>query len=81
MPRSIASGLLHTVASISDLIRDWWQLSPNSQIIFVGGDGEFLVGYLQAILSVDVDKLKFVSIASLKEHRDLLFHGLFAVFC
>ena len=65
-PESIASGVLHTVSSgVSDFIRDWQQLYPQSQIIFTGGDGATLVGYLQ------IDLLD-----SVKLDRNLLFHGL-----
>ena len=68
-PGSISSGILHTVsAGISDFIRDWQQLYPQSQIIFAGGDGTALINYLQADLSSKV-----------KLDRDLLFHGLSAI--
>ncbi|WP_310425939.1 pantothenate kinase [Chamaesiphon sp. VAR_48_metabat_135_sub] len=81
-PDSIASGILHTVsAGISNFIQDWQQLYPDSQIIFTGGDGDLLVGYLQAILPMDSrNRVRFVGVASLKENRDLLFHGLSAIF-
>jgi type III pantothenate kinase len=80
-PGSIASGVLHTVISgISDFIRDWQQLYPQSQIIFTGGDGEILKGYLQANLQMDlVNRVRFVSVAALKENRQLLFYGLSAI--
>jgi type III pantothenate kinase len=68
-PGSIASGILYTVsAGISDFIRDWDRLCPNSQIIFTGGDGELLNGYLQVNLA---DRLTF--------DRDLLFRGVSAI--
>jgi type III pantothenate kinase len=69
-PGSIASGILHTVsAGISDFIRDWQQLFPQSQIIFTGGDGELLNGYLQATSSIDLaDRVRF--------DRYLLFYGM-----
>jgi type III pantothenate kinase len=72
-PDSIASGILHTVnAGIGDFIRDWQQLYPESQIIFTGGDGELLTGYLQANLQID-------SIERIRFDRDLLFEGLSAI--
>jgi type III pantothenate kinase len=72
-PGSIASGILHTVtAGIRDFIQDWQQLYPQSQIIFTGGGGEILVGYLQTILSVDL-------VNQLKLDRQLSFHGLAAI--
>jgi type III pantothenate kinase len=65
-PGSISSGILHTVsAGISDFIRDWWQLFPESQIVFTGGDGELLVRYLQ---TDSIDRVRF--------DPHLLFHGL-----
>jgi type III pantothenate kinase len=65
-PGSIASGVLHTVSSgISDFIQDWQQLYPQSQIVFTGGDGELLSGYLSMYLT---DRVRF--------DHDLLFHGL-----
>jgi type III pantothenate kinase len=69
-PDSITSGILHTVrAGIGDFIQDWQQLYPQSQIIFTGGDGELLAGYLRMNLSVDLaDRVRF--------DRDLLFRGL-----
>ena len=68
-PRSIASGILYTVsAGISDFIRDWRQLYPDSQIIFTGGDGELLTRYLQVN---SINRFRF--------NRDLLFYGLLAV--
>jgi type III pantothenate kinase len=71
-PGSIASGILHTVSSgIGDFIQDWQQLFPTSQIVFTGGDGEILAGYLQSNLSTHTSDIKF--------DRDLLFHGLSAL--
>jgi type III pantothenate kinase len=72
-PGSISSGILHTVSSgISDFIQDWYRLYPQSSIVFTGGDGELLAGYLQLNLSVDlVDRVRL--------DRDLLFHGLSAI--
>jgi type III pantothenate kinase len=68
-PDSIASGILHTVtAGIKDFIQDWRKLYPHSQIVFTGGDGEILHGYLQADVVV---KTRF--------DRQLLFHGLTAI--
>jgi type III pantothenate kinase len=65
-PDSIASGILHTVsAGISDFIQDWQKLYPHSQIIFTGGDGELLCGYLPVNL---VNQARF--------EYDLLFDGL-----
>lgn len=65
-PGSIASGVLHTVnAGINNFIEDWRQLYPHSQIIFTGGDGELLHGYLPRCLA---DRVRF--------DADLLFHGL-----
>jgi type III pantothenate kinase len=68
-PGSISSGILHTVSSgISDFIRDWQCLYPQSQIVFTGGDGAALINYLHPNLSNKV-----------KLDRDLLFHGLSAI--
>jgi type III pantothenate kinase len=68
-PDSIASGILYTVrAGISDFIRDWQRLYPQSQIIFTGGDGDLLIKYLQIEQIPSIELLKF--------DRDLLFHGL-----
>jgi type III pantothenate kinase len=72
-PGSIASGILHTVsAGISDFIRDWQQLYPDSHIVFTGGDGELLSRYLQS-------KLQINSIGSILFDRQLLFHGIAAL--
>jgi type III pantothenate kinase len=69
-PGSISSGILHTViAGIIDFIRDWQQLSPESQIVFTGGDGELLARYLQNKLQVNSSHL-------LRFDRQLLFRGL-----
>jgi type III pantothenate kinase len=66
---SIASGILHTVtAGIKSFIQNWRKLYPHSQIVFTGGDGEILHGYLQADL-----------IADIRLDRQLLFHGLAAI--
>jgi type III pantothenate kinase len=66
---SIASGVLYTVsAGISDFIRDWQQLYPESKIIFTGGDGELLFGYL------NMD-----SIERLRCDLHLVFQGLAAI--
>ena len=68
-PDAIASGIVHTVSSgISDFIRDWQQLFPDSQIVLTGGDGELLTGYLQSN-SLDLA-------AKISYDRDLLFLGL-----
>lgn len=71
-PGSIASGILYTVsAGIIDFIQDWDRLYPDSQIVFTGGDGELLNGYIQAMsghLAVRV-----------RCDRQLLFHGLAAI--
>jgi type III pantothenate kinase len=65
-PGSISSGILHTVSSgISDFIQDWQQLYPQSQIVFTGGDGELLYGYLSVYLT-ERGRVDY----------DLLFHGL-----
>ncbi len=67
-PEAIASGILHTlVAGISDFIRDWHQLFPESQVILTGGDGEILTAYLHE---------KSIEIA--RFDRDLLFYGIAA---
>jgi type III pantothenate kinase len=48
---AIASGILSTItAGIKDFILDWDRLFPTSSILFTGGDGEILVGYMQSIL-------------------------------
>ncbi|AFY91758.1 pantothenate kinase [Chamaesiphon minutus] len=69
-PGSIASGILHTIsAGLIDFIRDWQQLFPKSQIVFTGGDGELLTGYVQGNLQLNYRN-------SLRFDRHLLFHGL-----
>jgi type III pantothenate kinase len=66
---SIASGTLYTVtAGIHDFIQDWQQLYPETQVVFTGGDGQILSGYLPTKLA---DTWKF--------DYNLLFHGLLAV--
>jgi type III pantothenate kinase len=68
-PDSIASGILYTVtAGIKDFIQDWRKLYPHSQIVFTGGDGKILYGYLQVDL-----------IANTSVDRQLLFYGLAAI--
>jgi type III pantothenate kinase len=68
-PGSIASGILHTVtAGIKDFVQDWQRLYPDSQIVFTGGDGEILHGYLSAD-----------SITNIRFDQQLLFHGLAAI--
>jgi type III pantothenate kinase len=80
-PGSITSGILHTVsAGISYFIQDWQQLFPKSQIVFTGGDGDFLAGYLQSKLPSGLNTCT----ASLQENfirfdRHLLFYGLSAI--
>jgi type III pantothenate kinase len=71
---AIASGVLHVISSgIRDFINDWQQLFPDSKVIFTGGDGEMLAGYLQAILCMDLD-------VNLVVDRQLIFHGFSAIF-
>lgn len=42
-PTAIASGILHTtIAGIVYFLQDWHKTHPHSQIIFTGGDGEYL---------------------------------------
>ena len=63
---SISSGILHTVsAGISGFIKDWKLLYSYSQIIFTGGDGSLLSGYLSVDLT---DRFRV--------DRDLVFHGM-----
>ena len=70
---AIASGVLHVISSgIRDFINDWQQLFPDSKVIFTGGDGEILAGYLQSILSGDLD-------TNLVVDRQLIFHGFSAI--
>ena len=70
---AIASGVLHVISSgIRDFINDWQQLFPDSKVVFTGGDGEVLVGYLQAILSLDSE-------SNLCVDRQLIFHGFSAI--
>jgi type III pantothenate kinase len=70
---AIASGILHTVsAGIAGFIYDWERLYPHSQIVFTGGDGEFITEYLRSILPGSIiDRVRF--------DRHLLFHGFIAV--
>ncbi len=70
---AIASGVLHVISSgIRDFINDWQQLFPDSKVIFTGGDGEILAGYLQSILAGDLD-------ANWVIDRQLIFHGFSAI--
>jgi type III pantothenate kinase len=42
-PTAIASGILHTtIAGIVYFLQDWHKTHPHSQIVFTGGDGEYL---------------------------------------
>jgi type III pantothenate kinase len=71
---AIASGIIHTIGSgIADFIHDWNQLHPNSQIIFTGGDGELLAGYLRSMLPAAIANRVICD-------RQLLFHGFAAIF-
>jgi type III pantothenate kinase len=69
-PGSISSGILHTVsAGISDFIRDWQQLLPESQIIFTGGDGELLTRYIRSNSQLNlIERVMF--------DRNLLCYGM-----
>ena len=70
---AIASGVLHVISSgIRDFINDWQQLFPDSKVVFTGGDGEILAGYLQAILPLDLE-------SNLLVDRQLIFHGFSAI--
>ncbi len=45
---AIQSGVLHTVLSgIQSFIDDWQARFPHSVVVFTGGDGRFLQGYIQ----------------------------------
>jgi type III pantothenate kinase len=70
---AIASGILHTIISgIRDFVLDWEKLCPDSQIVFTGGDGAILAGYLQLTLPEQlVRRIVF--------DRELLFRGLVAI--
>jgi type III pantothenate kinase len=70
---AIASGILHTISSgIRDFVLDWERFCPDSQIVFTGGDGEILTGYLQLILPEQlVRRIVF--------DRELLFRGVVAI--
>jgi type III pantothenate kinase len=66
---AISSGILHSIAaSIVDFINDWERLYPNSQIVFTGGDGE----YLKSILPKSFDRGVIFD-------RHLLFHAFIAI--
>ncbi len=66
---AIASGILHFISTgIVNFIDDWDRLYPNSQIIFTGGDGD----YLKSILPQ-------TSIDRVTVDRQLIFHGLGAI--
>jgi type III pantothenate kinase len=67
---AIASGILHTIISgIRDFVLDWERLFPDSQIVFTGGDGAILAGYLQLTLPEQlVRRIVF--------DRELLFRGV-----
>ena len=69
----ICAGILYTVgAGIADFIYDWERLYPDRQIIFTGGDGELMMGYLRTILPIAIiDRVRF--------DRHLLFYGFAAV--
>ena len=71
---AIASGILHTISSgLRDFVLDWERLFPDSQIVFTGGDGEILAGYLQLILpEYLVRRIVF--------DRELLFCGVALIF-
>ncbi len=69
---AIASGILHTINSgISNFINNWWQLFPESKIIFTGGDGEILTQYLRSSLPTYLDE-------RVSFDRHLLFTGILA---
>jgi type III pantothenate kinase len=71
---AIASGILYTIsAGISDFIDDWVGLFPGSKVIFTGGDGERLVGYLQSRSSVNLSE-------RIKVDRHLIFDGLAEIY-
>jgi type III pantothenate kinase len=66
---AIASGIVHSIsAGIINFIDDWQQLYPNSQIIFTGGDGEYLRSILPESLTIRVIF-----------DRHLIFHGFTAI--
>ncbi|MEC4984062.1 MAG: pantothenate kinase [Oscillatoria sp. PMC 1068.18] len=47
---AIASGILYTtLAGIKDYLRSWWDLFPQSSVIFTGGDSTTICTYLQEL--------------------------------
>ena len=57
---AIASGIIHTLLTgIMDFIEDWLKQFPNSKIIFTGGDGEKLLGYLNELYPELTNSFKF----------------------
>ena len=57
---AIASGIIHTLLTgIMDFIEDWLKQFPNSKIMFTGGDGEKLLGYLNELYPELTNSFKF----------------------
>ena len=57
---AIASGIIYTLLTgIMDFIEDWLKQFPNSKIIFTGGDGEKLLGYLNELYPELTNSFKF----------------------
>jgi type III pantothenate kinase len=47
-PDAIRSGIMHTVtAGVRDFVVDWLERYPDSPIVFTGGDGELVLGWLR----------------------------------
>jgi type III pantothenate kinase len=62
---AIASGILYCISTgIVNFIDDWDRLYPNSQIVFTGGDGDYLKSILPQSL---IDRVTV--------DRQLIFHG------
>ncbi len=51
---AIQSGIVYTMlAGVADFVKSWWQMYPNSALVFTGGDGEFLFQQMQQRLGQD----------------------------
>jgi type III pantothenate kinase len=60
MEEAIASGIIHTLLTgIMGFIEDWLKQFPDSKIIFTGGDGEKLLGYLNELYPELTNSFKF----------------------
>jgi type III pantothenate kinase len=57
---AITSGIIYILLTgIVGFIEDWLKQFPNSKIIFTGGDGERLLGYLNELYPELTNSFKF----------------------